>query len=65
MVLSALNLPSHTLFKLGLMEQLATSLKVLTSWKEILLVSFWTLLLWLAISVPTWMVLRAFGIGGT
>ena len=47
---------------LGLMEQLATSLKVLTSWKEIFLVSFWTVLLWLAISVPTWMVLRAFGL---
>lgn len=45
---------------LGLMEQLATSLKVLTSLKEILLVSFWTLLLWFAISIPTWMVLRAF-----
>ena len=45
---------------LGLMEQLATSLKVLTSWKEILLVSFWTVLLWFAISIPTWMVLRAF-----
>jgi uncharacterized protein (TIRG00374 family) len=48
------------LIVLGLMEQLATSLKVLTSWKEILLVSFWTLLLWFAISIPTWMVLRAF-----
>jgi uncharacterized protein (TIRG00374 family) len=47
---------------LGLMEQLATSLKVLTSWKEILLVSWWTVLLWLAISVPTWMVLKAFGL---
>jgi len=47
---------------LGLMEQLATSLKVLTSWKEILLVSFWTVLLWFAISIPTWMVLRAFGL---
>jgi uncharacterized protein (TIRG00374 family) len=47
---------------LGLMEQLATSLKVLTSWKEIFLVSWWTMLLWLAISVPTWMVLHAFGL---
>src|SRR6478672_8618376 len=47
---------------LGLMEQLATSLKVLTSWKEIFLVSFWTVLLWLAISVPTWLVLLAFGL---
>ena len=47
---------------LGLMEQLATSLKVLTSWKEIILVSFWTVLLWFAISLPTWMVLKAFGL---
>ncbi len=50
------------LIVLGLMEQLATSLKVLTSWKEILLVSFWTVLLWFAISIPTWMVLKAFGL---
>lgn len=47
---------------LGLMRQLATSLKVLASLKEILWVSFWTLLLWFAISVPTWMVLHAFGL---
>ena len=47
---------------LGLMEHLATSLKVLTSWKEIILVSWWTVLLWFAISVPTWMVLKAFGL---
>jgi uncharacterized protein (TIRG00374 family) len=50
------------LIVLGLMEHLATSLKVLTSWKEILLVSSWTLLLWFAISIPTWMVLAAFGL---
>jgi len=50
------------LIVIGLMEQLATSLKVLTSWKEIILVSFWTVLLWFAISVPTWMVLHAFGL---
>jgi uncharacterized protein (TIRG00374 family) len=47
---------------LGLMRELATSLKVLTSWKEIFWVSFWTVLLWLSISVPTWMVLHAFGL---
>jgi len=45
---------------LSLMRQLAASLKVFANWKEILLVSFWTLLLWFAISVPTWLVLRAF-----
>lgn len=47
---------------LGLMQQLATSLKVLRSRREIFLVSFWTLALWFAISVPTWLVLRGFGL---
>jgi uncharacterized protein (TIRG00374 family) len=47
---------------IGLMEHLATSLKVLSSWKEIFWVSFWTVGLWFAISVPTWLVLRAFGL---
>jgi uncharacterized membrane protein YbhN (UPF0104 family) len=42
------------------MKQLATSLKVLSSWREIFWVSFWTIALWLAISIPTWLVLRAF-----
>jgi uncharacterized protein (TIRG00374 family) len=45
---------------LSLMRQLATSLKVLGSWQEIFWVTFWTIALWLAISVPTWLVLRAF-----
>lgn len=47
---------------LSLMEQLATSLKVMRSWREIFWVSFWTVTLWLAISVPTWLVLKAFGL---
>ncbi|MBV9215098.1 MAG: flippase-like domain-containing protein [Acidobacteria bacterium] len=47
---------------LGLLEHLATSLKVLKDWKEIFWVSFWTIGLWFAISVPTWLVLRAFGL---
>jgi uncharacterized protein (TIRG00374 family) len=47
---------------LGLMRQLATSLTVLRSWREILWVSFWTVALWLSISLPTWMVLKAFGL---
>jgi len=49
----------RTIF-LSLMKQLATSLKVLSSWREIFWVSFWTIALWLAISIPTWLVLRAF-----
>ena len=47
---------------LGLMEQLATSLKVMSSWRELFWVSFWTIALWFAISVPTWLVLLAFGL---
>jgi hypothetical protein len=34
-----------------LLRQLATSLKVLRSWREIFLVCFWTVLLWFAISI--------------
>ncbi|NOT48908.1 MAG: flippase-like domain-containing protein, partial [Acidobacteria bacterium] len=47
---------------LSLMRQLATSLKVMRSWREILWVSFWTVSLWFAISIPTWLVLKAFGL---
>lgn len=50
------------LIVLGLMEQLATSIKVMTSWREIFWASFWTVALWFAISVPTWLVLMAFGL---
>jgi uncharacterized protein (TIRG00374 family) len=46
---------------LSLMKQLAASLAILRDWREILSVSFWTLLLWLAIAIPTWLVLIAFG----
>jgi uncharacterized protein (TIRG00374 family) len=49
----------RTIF-LSLLRQLATSLKVLQSWREIFWVSIWTIALWLAISIPTWLVLRAF-----
>lgn len=47
---------------LSLMRQLAVSLSVIKSWREILLVAFWTIALWFAISVPTWLVLKAFGL---
>jgi len=47
---------------LSLMKQLAVSLNMLRSWREILLVSFWTLMLWFAISLPTYFVLQAFGL---
>ncbi len=47
---------------LSLMRQLATSVLILKDWKEIFWVSFWTIGLWFAISMPTWFVLRAFGL---
>jgi len=47
---------------LSLMRQLAASLEILKSWREIFWVTFWTIGLWLAISVPTWLVILAFGL---
>lgn len=47
---------------LSLMRQLAVSLNMLRSWREIVWVSFWTITLWFAISLPTFLVLRAFGL---
>lgn len=47
---------------LSLLRQLATSLEILKSAKEIFWVSFWTALLWLSIAIPTWLVLLAFGL---
>ena len=47
---------------LSILEKLAGALGILSDWKELLLVSFWTIILWLAIAVPTWLVLLAFEI---
>ena len=47
---------------LSLLDKLAGALAILTDWKEMALVSFWTILLWLGIAIPTWFVLLAFGI---
>lgn len=47
---------------LSILRQMASSLAILKDWREIVSVSFWTLLLWLAISTPTWLVILAFGI---
>ena len=47
---------------LGLLEQLAQSIKVLRSWRELFQASFWTIMLWFAISMPTWLVIRSFGV---
>ncbi len=47
---------------LSLLRQLASSLKILRSFNEIFWVSVWTIALWLAIALPTWLVLLAFGL---
>lgn len=45
---------------LSILEKLSGALAILTNGKELLLVSFWTFMLWLAISIPTWLVMLAF-----
>lgn len=45
---------------ISLLRQLATSLQILRSGREIALVVFWTLLLWFSIAIPTWLVILAF-----
>jgi uncharacterized protein (TIRG00374 family) len=45
---------------LSLLRQLAASLQILTNWREIVSVVFWTTVLWLSIAVPTWLVILAF-----
>jgi len=43
-----------------ILAQLSSALGILRDWKQMLLVTFWTLALWFSISVPTWLVLLAF-----
>jgi len=45
---------------ISILTQLSAALAILRDWKELVNVSFWTFLLWLAIAVPTWLVLLAF-----
>lgn len=45
---------------LSLLKQLAASLLILRDWREIARVCIWTLSLWVAIAVPTWLVILAF-----
>jgi len=47
---------------LSILEQLASALGILRDWREFLSIVFWSFLLWLAIAVPTWLVLLAFNI---
>ncbi|HEX6279865.1 MAG TPA: lysylphosphatidylglycerol synthase transmembrane domain-containing protein [Pyrinomonadaceae bacterium] len=50
---------------LSILDKLAGALAILTDWKELLLVTFWTLALWLSISIPTWLVMLAFDLPTT
>lgn len=47
---------------ISILKQLARSLDIFRDIKEVLMVVFWTLSLWLAIAVPTWLVINAFGL---
>ena len=47
---------------LSLMRQMATSLDILKSPREIFWASFWTTALWVSILVPTWLVMSGFGL---
>jgi glycosyltransferase 2 family protein len=51
----------RTIF-LSLLRQLADSLNILRSWRQIFWASFWTTALWLSIAIPTWLVIQAFGV---
>jgi uncharacterized protein (TIRG00374 family) len=44
----------------SILKQLAAALGILRDWRETFWLVFWTLMLWLAIAVPTWLVLIAF-----
>ncbi len=45
---------------LSILTQFATALEILKDWREIVSIIFWTMTLWLAIALPTWLVLLAF-----
>ena len=45
---------------LSILEKLSGALEILKDWREMLLVAFWSFMLWLAIAIPTWLVLLAF-----
>lgn len=47
---------------ISILRQLASALAILRDWRETFWVSFWTFVLWMAIAVPTWLVLLAFGL---
>jgi uncharacterized protein (TIRG00374 family) len=44
----------------SLFKQLASALSIMRDWRELLIVSLWSVALWFSISIPTWLVLLAF-----
>jgi hypothetical protein len=54
-------IPAHLrIMFIGVLEHLSTAVGTLRDWRETFWISFWTFLLWLAIALPTWLVLLAF-----
>lgn len=49
----------------SILKQLATALGILRDWRQVVVVSFWSITLWLAIALPTWLVLLAFNLSLT
>lgn len=47
---------------LSILRQLSSALAILRNWREVFWIVLWTLTLWLAIAVPTWLVLLAFSL---
>lgn len=47
---------------LSVLKQLATALQILRNGREVLAVVGWTIAVWVGIAVPTWLVIRAFGL---
>ena len=47
---------------LSLLKQLSAALAIMRNFREFALVTFWSIALWLSISLPTWFVLLAFGL---
>lgn len=47
---------------ISVLKQLAKSLNIFRDAKEVMAVVGWTLALWFAIAIPTWLVIRAFGL---
>jgi uncharacterized membrane protein YbhN (UPF0104 family) len=49
----------------SILRQLAKSLNIFRNFREVMAVILWTLSLWFAIAVPTWLTINAFGLSFT